>query len=90
MADQSTEIMHTKNSERVVDAKMKTRHEKDAEPIREIAEMGLSSPVGDVDESTTSNAMEIVRQDGMGTVNRDFDVTVRWTVLTAPALYDEG
>lgn len=76
MANESAEMMSTESSGPVVDVTLEPRGGEDAARIREIAEVGPSSPVGEVDESTTSNVIEIVSQAGMGTVKRDLDITV--------------
>lgn len=55
-------------SQPVETPKIEPRGEEEAEPVREILEVGLSSPTGELNESATSNVMEILSHAGMETV----------------------
>lgn len=78
--------MRAESSESVAAATFEKRGGEDTETVRAILDVWPSSPTGEANESSTSNVMEILIQAGMGTVNRDLDVTVPCTFFLVPAL----
>lgn len=89
MTDEDAEITHTEKGVPAGAATPQPGGRYNAISVHETVEMRPSSSEGKVEESTTSNVMEIVGRAGMGTVNRDLDIPLPLNVFLAPVLYDD-